>query len=97
MPSCSLQDGELEFDIMKNGEGSVMDLLKKADTGGSVNSYALNMCETDVCTPLIVVGCFPCNKLEVLIFSSLLYVSVKTFSTVLEFLVKKDCGFHLCL
>ncbi len=72
MPSCSLQDGELEFDIMKNGEGSVMEVLKKADTGGSVNSYALNMCETDVCTPLIVVGCLPCNKLEVLIFSSLL-------------------------
>ncbi|KAH9556576.1 hypothetical protein CY35_07G036800 [Sphagnum magellanicum] len=41
------KDGELEFDIMKNGEGSVMEVLKKADTGGSVNSYALNMCETD--------------------------------------------------
>ncbi|CAM6033105.1 unnamed protein product [Sphagnum compactum] len=41
------KDGELEFDIMKNGEGSVMEILKKADTGGSVNSYTLNMCETD--------------------------------------------------
>jgi len=49
MPACSLQDGEHEFDIMKNGKGRLMEDLKKADTGGSVNGYTLNMCDSDVC------------------------------------------------
>ncbi|CAK9232332.1 unnamed protein product [Sphagnum troendelagicum] len=43
----SHKDGEHEFDIMKNGKGRLMEDLKKADTGGPVNGYTLNMCDSD--------------------------------------------------